>query len=135
MTMLRLITVLMLGFAAPARADYANLTCSLTLTACEMARDMAGTCPAGSIATLQVYAEGDTWFLQTTGIGPDGGERTLDMMVHQTEPSRVYYLAFDDSLYGAFSHDPAGAAKLTLSAKLETSRYEEYWAGTCEDRQ
>ncbi|GHC43199.1 hypothetical protein [Neogemmobacter tilapiae] len=116
----------------PALADYNNLTCAMTLQACDMARDTDGSCPTGSEATAQIYAEGENWYLATKGIGPGGGDRLLELKTHMTEPQRVYVIFDHEGLDGGFSHTPEGAAKLTLASLQETYLHEEYWTGTCQ---
>lgn len=116
----------------PALADYDNLTCAMTLQACDFAREDDGSCPVGSEGAAQIYAEGENWYLTTKGIGPGGGERLMELKNHITEPLRVYVIFDHEGLDGGFSHTPEGAAQLTMASFQETYLHEEYWTGTCQ---
>jgi hypothetical protein len=123
----------------PVAAQAQDLTCSLTLFACDLDRDGTADCPVNQTAEAGLYAEGDSWNLivRPLAIGPASqppqAEAILFLMpMHAADDgTRFYYIAGQDGVDGAFTYAPTGAARLQLFRSGAAYALHDYFTGTC----
>ncbi len=135
-----MVTAAALLVASPALAGNGNLVCTLSLTACDLGRDNEGTCPLGAEARASLFAEGDQWLLDATGLNRGregqtaGATETIYLMNAGTpaEGKRAFFVVGMEHLDGAFLIDDAGPVRATLFGFGEGFTYTDYFSGQCE---
>jgi hypothetical protein len=131
--MIRAALALLLSGTAATAQDFAfRQDCTLTLVACDMARDGdPGTCPAGATVTAQFFTEGESFNLSADGLGSDpaDGEARLFPLGqgYVADALRVYFFKADPDLDGLFWI----AADGNSGAHLNRGWLEDYFEGTC----
>jgi hypothetical protein len=131
--MIRATSLVLLAATLALAQDFSfRQDCTLTLHACDMARETGqGECPYDLSLTAQFHAEGDAFYLAADGLGDDpldGSPQLLSLgQGYFTDAIRIYYVKDDPVIDGMFWI----AADGNSGAQLYHDGFENYFTAVC----